>query len=77
VGVYGGLWVDATIFCIQPIDVWMAPVLNGSTEGGFFGVRYTPNGDNEVVSFLFYARRPANEAVQLLRNRPSTVMSSS
>ena len=80
VGVHGGLWVDATIFCIQPIDVWMAPVLNGSTEGGFFGVRYTPNGDNEVVSFLFYARRPANVAVQLLRynlrlfwNRPHVI----
>ena len=53
-GLYGGLWVDATAYCTTPIESWIpASVLhashraNSNTGGGFFSIRYTVNGPDE------------------------------
>ena len=48
---WGGLWVDASIFCIQSIDNWMT---NASNMPAFFAKRWGSN----LANNLLYARGP-------------------
>lgn len=46
---YGGVWVDATTYCMQPLDSWIEDV----TETGFF-VFHQP-GEDRLLSTWFIA----------------------
>lgn len=44
---YGGVWVDATLFCNEPLDNW----LPNYSISGFFAF-YAPGKDREIASWL-------------------------
>jgi hypothetical protein len=60
---HGGLWVDATCFCVQPLDEWLPP----STESGFFA--FHRPGPDRVMSSWFLASEPGNRLVSMLYER--------
>lgn len=45
---YGGIWVDATLMCLKPIDDWIGPFLSSS---GFFA--FDRPGSDRLVSSWF------------------------
>ena len=61
---FGGLWIDATILCLAPIESWLA---RGGTVPPFFALRY-PLADNkeaykmprQIASFLLFAASPGH-----------------
>lgn len=60
---HGGVWADATCFCVQPLDNWLMP----STESGFFAF-HRPRSDR-IISNWFLAARPGNILVSRLFDR--------
>jgi hypothetical protein len=52
---YGGVWVDATVFCMRPLDSWL------DTRSGFFAFE-KPGADRPLASW-FLAAEPGNAAV--------------
>lgn len=54
---YGGVWVDATTFCVKPLDEWL-PTLMGS---GFFA--YVDSYPGRAVTISFLAAVPQNYLV--------------
>lgn len=50
---YGGVWVDATVFCVAPLDGW----LHGCMDSGFFCF-YKP-GRDRIMSSWFLATEKA------------------
>jgi hypothetical protein len=48
---YGGLWCDATTFCIDPIDEW----LYNHIESGFFAYSFNEPCDRLLSSWFLYA----------------------
>jgi hypothetical protein len=67
-GIYGGLWVDATTFCLAPIATWIPASILDDGSPPFFGVRYPHNGEGEVASFLLYAHTPGSFIIQNMRH---------
>ena len=70
-GRFGGLWVDATLFAISPIEAWLSAVLSDDPAAhgsGFFSVRYPVDGPDQVANWLLYARGPHNVIVQYMRH---------
>jgi Capsular polysaccharide synthesis protein len=57
---YGGVWVDATCFCVQPLDSWLPPNL----DSGFFAFCW-PRRDR-IISNWFLAAKPQNILVSQL-----------
>jgi Capsular polysaccharide synthesis protein len=57
---YGGVWVDATCFCVQPLDRWLPPNL----DSGFFAF-CRPRPDR-IISNWFLAAKPQNILVSRL-----------
>ena len=51
---YGGLWTDATVFCLRPLDDW----LDGAYDAGFFAFR-NPAKDRMLATWLI-ASEPDN-----------------
>ena len=51
---YGGLWTDATVFCLRPLDDW----LDGAYDAGFFAFR-NPARDRMMATWLI-ASEPDN-----------------
>jgi hypothetical protein len=51
---HGGAWVDATCFCVQPVDDWLPPNLGS----GFFAF-YRPR-PSRIISSWFLASEPRN-----------------
>jgi hypothetical protein len=49
---YGGVWVDATVFCSKPLDTWLGAYL----ETGFFVFR-DPGADRLLSTWFMAARR--------------------
>lgn len=49
---FGGVWADATVFCRQPLDEWLAPY----TESGFFAFR-NPGSDRLMANWFIAANR--------------------
>lgn len=47
---YGGVWVDATLFCLKPLDDWLLPKLN---KDGFF--MFTEPCKDKLASSWFIA----------------------
>jgi hypothetical protein len=55
---YGGVWVDATTFCIKPLDEWLPPLM----QSGFFAFPDTYPG--RVMQNWFMAASPENYLVE-------------
>jgi Capsular polysaccharide synthesis protein len=51
---HGGVWVDATCFCVQPLDEWLVPRM----DSGFFAL-HRPR-PNRIISNWFLAAEPGN-----------------
>jgi hypothetical protein len=49
---FGGIWVDATLFCCKPLDEWLWPVF----EAGFFAFSWG-EGDHRPLASWFLAAR--------------------
>jgi hypothetical protein len=60
---HGGLWVDATCFCVRPLDEWLAPNLGS----GFFA--FHRPGPDRILSSWFLASAPRNRLVSRLYDR--------
>lgn len=61
---YGGIWADATTFCLAPLDGWMHPAADGT---GFFCFRHFPGvEDREMISWLIAASPGQPMIVDLL-----------
>lgn len=60
---YGGVWVDATCYCLQPLDNW----LDGMLSGGFFAFeRPVPT---RMISSWFLAATQSSHIVHEWRRR--------
>lgn len=60
---HGGVWVDATAYCVRPLDEWL-PIV---AQRGFFAFFWTPEthwfawpGYNREVATWFLASEPGN-----------------
>ena len=51
---HGGVWVDATCFCVQPLEEW----LPSKMQSGFFA--FDRPGRDRIVSNWFLAAEPGN-----------------
>ena len=51
---HGGVWADATCFCVQPLDDWLVP----SIASGFFAFSRPRPG--RIISNWFLAAEPGN-----------------
>jgi hypothetical protein len=60
---HGGVWADATCFCVQPLDNWLMP----SMGSGFFA--FTQPRPDRIISNWFLAARPGNILVARLFDR--------
>lgn len=49
----GGVWVDATVYCMQPLDGWLPFVM---TQCDFFAFR-RPGRDREISSWFLASRK--------------------
>lgn len=54
---FGGVWVDATVYCLKPLDAWLPEAM----PGGFFAFE-RPAPDRMVASWFLAAEQP-NEIV--------------
>lgn len=57
---HGGVWVDATCFCVQPLDSW----LPANLDSGFFA--FSRPHPQRVISSWFLAAEPQNILVSRL-----------
>lgn len=62
---FGGVWVDATVFCTQPLDVW----LPGHSSTGFFA--FERPGPDRLLSSWFLAASPGSYVVESWRRAVS------
>ncbi len=58
---FGGVWADATTYCLAPLDNWLPPAM----PHGFFA--FDRPGPDRMLSTWFLAARPASPVVQLWR----------
>jgi Capsular polysaccharide synthesis protein len=57
---HGGVWADATCFCVQALDSWLPPNL----DSGFFAFSWP--GPERIISNWFLAAEPQNILVSRL-----------
>lgn len=57
---HGGVWADATCFCVRPLDEW----LPAQMQSGFFA--FHRPGPDRIISNWFLAARPGNVLVSRL-----------
>lgn len=60
---YGGVWADATTYCVRPLDHWLI----GLMQGGFFAF-YRPHPDRLIASW-FLASEPGGEIARMWWDR--------
>lgn len=60
---YGGVWVDATILCVNPLDSW----IHESNTSGFF--MFSITGQERIIATWFLACQPNNYLVTQLKNK--------
>lgn len=61
---YGGVWADATVLCLRPLDEW----IDECTTSGFFAFAF-PDGHNRVLSTWLLASRRGCPIVVKWRQR--------
>lgn len=59
---YGGVWVDATTFCVKPLDSW----INEASSSGFFA--FEKPGPDRLIASWFLASEVKSPLVILLKN---------
>ncbi|KLU99676.1 capsular polysaccharide synthesis protein [Photobacterium aphoticum] len=59
---YGGVWVDATTFCLKPLSQWL-----DISYSGFFCFREKHSDDRNLVSW-FLASKPGHPIIEKLLN---------
>ena len=52
---YGGVWVDATCFCMAPLDNWLSDELKKNS--GFFCPTYRKNTSEKIIDNWFLASK--------------------
>ena len=50
---YGGIWVDATLFCVKPLDEWLTDYI----DHGFFAFSFEPRCDRMISSWFLYGEK--------------------
>ncbi|HEY1920738.1 MAG TPA: capsular polysaccharide synthesis protein [Streptosporangiaceae bacterium] len=60
---HGGIWADATCFCVQPVDDWLPPNL----DSGFFA--FSRPRPSQIISSWFLAAEPGNVLVSRMSER--------
>lgn len=60
---HGGIWADATCFCVQPVDDWLPPNLGS----GFFA--FSRPRPSQIISSWFLAAEPGNILVTRMSER--------
>jgi hypothetical protein len=63
---HGGVWVDATCFCVRPLNDWLPTC----TDTGFFA--FNQPGPDRLMSSWFLAAEPGNMLVSRLFERMLT-----
>jgi hypothetical protein len=56
---YGGVWADATTYCLRPLDDWLAPRL---TSGFFAFTNFTPD---RMIASWFLAAEAGNRLLEI------------
>jgi len=59
----GGVWVDATLYCCQPVESWLEPYMTS----GFFAFRNP--GPDRPLSTWFIAAQPQNDLMKMWRDK--------
>ncbi len=60
---FGGIWADATCYCMRPLDDWLP---EAAASSGFFA--FSQPGPDRLLSSWFLASEPANPLVVKLRD---------
>lgn len=60
---YGGVWADATLYCLKPLDAWLPE----AAAGGFFA--FDRPGPNRMISSWFLASAKGGGIVQQWSDR--------
>lgn len=63
---YGGVWVDATCFCVKPLDLW----INEYTINGFFA--FERPGPDRMISTWFIASKKNNYTTEIYKKAVNT-----
>lgn len=63
---FGGIWADATTFCLAPLSDWMHP---GLEENGFFCFRHPRRLTDHELVLWFMAASPGHPFMTQLLNR--------
>ena len=58
---YGGVWVDASLFCLIPLDKWIFNYLN---QGVFF---FKSSSNLTIIANWFIAANERHETINILR----------
>jgi Capsular polysaccharide synthesis protein len=56
---YGGVWADATTYCLRPLDDWLPPML----ASGFFA--FTNFEPDRMIASWFLAAEPGSRLLQI------------
>jgi hypothetical protein len=56
---YGGVWADATTYCLRPLDDWLPPML----VSGFFA--FTNFEPDRMIASWFLAAEPGNRLLEI------------
>ena len=56
---YGGVWADATTYCLRPLDDWLPPML----ASGFFA--FTNVSPDRMIASWFLAAEPGNRLLAI------------
>lgn len=59
---YGGVWADATTYCMRPLDAW----IDGATASGFFAF-YKPGRDRLISSWFMASQMKCPLTAKLYR----------
>ena len=58
---YGGVWSDASVYPMTPLDEWLEPVINRT---GFFAYRFSPQNQNrETASWFLAVNQPHHQLI--------------
>jgi hypothetical protein len=60
---FGGVWVDATCYCLQPLDDWLTEAM----RAGFFA--FSQPGPNRMLSSWFLSSEPASPILRAWKRR--------
>jgi Capsular polysaccharide synthesis protein/Polysaccharide pyruvyl transferase len=60
---FGGVWVDATCYCLQPLDDWLAEAMSA----GFFA--FSKPGPDRMLSSWFLSSEPASPVLRAWKRR--------